>query len=85
MAGLAEPELTGAHQQAWIERLDTEHDNLRTAMAWAAAPGGDALTGLKLAGAISATGSKDFDAAWAEGQAMTLEKALQSALGRQAA
>jgi predicted ATPase/DNA-binding NarL/FixJ family response regulator len=30
----AEPELKGERQVTWLERLETEHDNLRVAMAW---------------------------------------------------
>ena len=30
----AEPELKGDRQVIWLERLETEHDNLRVAMAW---------------------------------------------------
>jgi predicted ATPase/DNA-binding CsgD family transcriptional regulator len=34
MAEEAEPELKGDRQVTWLERLETEHDNLRVAMAW---------------------------------------------------
>jgi predicted ATPase/class 3 adenylate cyclase len=30
----AEPELIGAHQREWFDRLAVEHDNLRAAIAW---------------------------------------------------
>ncbi len=34
LAERAEPELTGPSQTEWFERLDTEHDNLRSALKW---------------------------------------------------
>ena len=34
MAEEAEPELKGDRQVTWLERLETEHGNLRVAMAW---------------------------------------------------
>ena len=46
----AEPKLNGAQQRNWLERLEMEHDNLRSALAWAAA-GADAVSGMRLASA----------------------------------
>ncbi len=34
MAEEAEPELKGARQEAWLTRLEEEHDNLRIALSW---------------------------------------------------
>ena len=50
LAEEAEPKLNGAQQRTWLERLEREHDNLRSALAWAAA-GGDAVSGMRLASA----------------------------------
>jgi predicted ATPase len=53
LAEEAEPQLTGADQEEWLDGLETEHDNLRSALAWSSAAGGDAAVGLRLAGALS--------------------------------
>jgi tetratricopeptide (TPR) repeat protein len=34
LARTAAPELSGADQRRWLERLEREHDNLRSALAW---------------------------------------------------
>jgi predicted ATPase/DNA-binding SARP family transcriptional activator/DNA-binding CsgD family transcriptional regulator len=51
LAKEAEPELTGAHQQAWAERLETEHDNLRAALSWSLE--NEPETALRLAGTLA--------------------------------
>ena len=53
LAEEAEPQLHESDQQAWLDRLEAEHDNLRSALSWSSAAGGDAASGLRLAGAIS--------------------------------
>jgi predicted ATPase/DNA-binding SARP family transcriptional activator/DNA-binding CsgD family transcriptional regulator len=51
LAEEAEPELTGAHQKLWVERLDREHDNLRDALSWVLERG-EAETGLRFGGSL---------------------------------
>jgi len=51
MAETAEPELLGPKQLAWLDRLDTEHDNLRAALAWAF-QNDEVDTAVRLCGAI---------------------------------
>jgi predicted ATPase/DNA-binding SARP family transcriptional activator len=51
LAEQAEPQLHGRDQVAWVERLETEHDNLRTAVEWALARE-EASVGLRLAASL---------------------------------
>jgi predicted ATPase/Tfp pilus assembly protein PilF len=51
LAEAAENELRGREQVAWLERLETEHDNLRSALDWYIAQG-DTDCALQMAGAL---------------------------------
>ena len=50
LAEEAAPKLNGTQQRNWLEHLEGEHDNLRSALTWAAA-GADAVSGMRLASA----------------------------------
>jgi predicted ATPase/transcriptional regulator with XRE-family HTH domain len=52
LAERAEPELRGADQPTWFDRLDRELDNLRTALAWARSTD-EVELGLRLAVALA--------------------------------
>lgn len=51
LAGEAEPHLTGRSAATWLSRFETEHDNVRAALAWLR-DRGDAAQALRLAGAL---------------------------------
>ena len=51
LAELASPELQGSRQADWLRRLESEHENLRAALAWAEEAREDA-TFLRLAAAL---------------------------------
>lgn len=52
LAEEAEPRLRTAEQAYWLNRLDTEHDNLRAALEWSQGVS-DAESGVRLAGALA--------------------------------
>jgi tetratricopeptide (TPR) repeat protein len=52
LAEEAETQLTGSDEQAWLDRLETERDNLRSALSRSAAAADDGAGGLRLAGAL---------------------------------
>jgi tetratricopeptide (TPR) repeat protein len=52
LAEEADPELRGANQLQWLERLEAEHDNMRAALSWALERN-EAEVALKLGGALS--------------------------------
>jgi predicted ATPase/class 3 adenylate cyclase/Tfp pilus assembly protein PilF len=61
LAEQAEPEITGRRQAEWLNTLEDEHDNIRTALRWARQKGGEVGSeeaihvidvGLRMAGAI---------------------------------
>src|SRR5687767_426647 len=51
LAECAEPELVGPRQGEWLDHLESEHDNLRTALAWSIERG-TPEPGMRLAGAL---------------------------------
>jgi predicted ATPase/DNA-binding CsgD family transcriptional regulator len=52
LAEMAEPELWRSDMVVWLDRLETEHDNLRAALRWSVGRG-EAETALRLGAALS--------------------------------
>src|SRR5215210_1416258 len=52
LAEEAEPQLKGAEQLEWLDRLQEEHDNIRAALGWSLERG-KAEAGLRIAGALT--------------------------------
>ncbi|HZP83094.1 MAG TPA: tetratricopeptide repeat protein [Chthonomonadaceae bacterium] len=52
LAEKAQTMMRGGEQAVWLERLETEHDNLRAALHWSQEERGDAEAGVRLAGAL---------------------------------
>jgi predicted ATPase/class 3 adenylate cyclase len=77
LAEQAAPELWGPQQAQWLERLETEHDNLRAALGWSNVEKDGAEAGLRLTGALHIFWIRRGH--WSEGRAW-----LNSALTRDA-
>jgi predicted ATPase/class 3 adenylate cyclase len=69
----AEPRLRGTEQLVWLDRLETEHDNLRAALAWALETGNDDAS-IRMPAALAYFW--EFRGHWGDGQ-----KWLDTALG----
>jgi predicted ATPase/DNA-binding SARP family transcriptional activator len=52
MAQQAEAEFCSPAQETWLERLEADHPNLRTALAWCQSESGDVELGLRLGAAL---------------------------------
>jgi non-specific serine/threonine protein kinase len=53
LAEQAEPLLRGSEQRAWLDRLEVEHDNLRSALEWAVTTHTSGESAARLAGALA--------------------------------
>ncbi|NTU79059.1 MAG: LuxR family transcriptional regulator [Chloroflexales bacterium] len=68
LAEQAEPQLNGAEQQAWLLRLEAEHDNLRAANDWFAQDGDGLADQARLL--FACYGFWNLNGYWREGRAL---------------
>jgi predicted ATPase/DNA-binding SARP family transcriptional activator len=80
LAEEAEPQLQGAEQGVWLARLETEHKNLRVALAWSEAEAQGAEVGLRLTGALWRFW--DMHGYYSEGRACLAEALEREGAGR---
>ncbi len=73
LAEQSELALEGSEQDTWLEKLETEHDNLRAALEWGSANPSNQDAGLRLAAALA--GLWDVHGHFSEGRTW-LEEAL---------
>jgi tetratricopeptide (TPR) repeat protein len=52
LAEEAEPQVEGAQQAAWLDRLEEEHDNIRTALSWSLGQEEDPELALRMCAAL---------------------------------
>src|SRR5205823_1936863 len=45
--------MQGPEQQEWLDRFETEHENLRAALAWSSSGSRNAIACLRLSGALA--------------------------------
>jgi predicted ATPase/DNA-binding SARP family transcriptional activator/Tfp pilus assembly protein PilF len=81
----AQPELTGPRQLDWLDRLESDHDNIRAALAWSRSGQCDPELGLRLVSAMwlfwqtrgfIAEGRAHISLALAVGEAPTVNRAV---------
>ncbi len=77
LAERAEAKLVSSEGRAWLNRLETEHDNLRAGLEWSGTAVGGAEAQLRLAGAL--TYFWNYRTHWSEGR-----RRLEEALARSA-
>jgi non-specific serine/threonine protein kinase len=82
IAHRAEPHLRGREQQAWLDRLEADHDNLRAALGWGLSVDHGTDLAVRLAGALAPFW---LDRGYASEGRMWLERALSVATSSRSA